>query len=206
LRLAREWRYRVRVCAVDGPLRPGFEIRYAHRTCDRLLSKGPFQKWCKPGPVPSPVGRELHRRATWFARGLRRSDRKLRLVEAFPNVFLGTMLERREPPERREKLNAFWERCWRGSPSHLERLARLLFDDRAAEICRFGRELTNREERAAFVCALTAWSALRGLATQVGARNEGLICLGPPASLRPWVRQELRSYGPRIRWPRGHNR
>jgi hypothetical protein len=89
------------VTAIDAPVVP--DLEHGHRTVERLLSGGLFQRRCKPGASHVPgTGLELRgagrETATQFAcitseRPLVREFPRVwgatNLVEAFPNAFLG---------------------------------------------------------------------------------------------------------------------
>ena len=94
---------------IDGPLTTDFQLINRYRAADAFLSRGAFQKRCKPGPVDVPRGQLLHYHATELAKlvlelneegylhveDAGHPDRihQSRVVEAFPNAFLGVLLE-----------------------------------------------------------------------------------------------------------------
>jgi predicted nuclease with RNAse H fold len=119
----------------------------------------------------------------------------VRVVEAFPNAFLGVMLD--------EKTFAAFERIPRGKKSDI-------FFAQASRDCSFDRlfeclgwndvilreqiravahETTrvSHEHRAALVCVLTAACALSGQAIYIGDEVGGSICLPPICLWASWA-------------------
>lgn len=90
--------------AFDGPVRRGFDIIGRYRTAERMLTRRLRPLIGKPGQSSAPVGRKLNHHANECVqhvigqsdvRDARHGvpiDRKA-LVEAFPNSFLGMMIE-----------------------------------------------------------------------------------------------------------------
>jgi predicted nuclease with RNAse H fold len=82
--------------AIDGPIIPtATNAEQVVRHCERLLSKGLFGRRCKPGFSHFGTGLSLRKAATTIASempGYRRHN-GVRVVEAFPNAFLGVMLD-----------------------------------------------------------------------------------------------------------------
>ena len=52
---------------IDGPLAHKLNKVNRYRSADALLSRGPFQKRCKPGQTDSGTGKRLHEHATKLA-------------------------------------------------------------------------------------------------------------------------------------------
>jgi hypothetical protein len=100
--------------AIDGPIVPtATNPEQIIRRCERRLSKGPFGKRCKPGFSHFGTGLKLRKAATTIASempGYRRHN-GVRVVEAFPNAFLGVMLD--------DKTYAAFERIPRGKKSDI---------------------------------------------------------------------------------------
>ena len=185
--------------AIDGPIVPtATNPEQVIRRCERLLSKGPFGKRCKPGFSHFGTGLKLRKAATTIASempGYRRHN-GVRVVEAFPNAFLGVMLD--------DKAYAAFERIPRGKKSDIfftqacrdrtfDRLFECLGWDDAIlreQIQTVARETTrmSHEHRAAFVCALTAGCALSEQAAYVGDEVGGSICLPPLCLWADWAR------------------
>lgn len=98
--------------AIDGPLRPNLVFDpSSYRVVDAVLSRGIFQKRGKPGPTNGGSGPELHRHAIQLAKLAVNQHRVLSshflptvhaklVVEAFPNLFLGFLLDEQDYPRR----------------------------------------------------------------------------------------------------------
>jgi predicted nuclease with RNAse H fold len=188
--------------AIDGPIVPTtIDSEQLIRRCERLLSKGLFSKRCKPGFSHFGTGLSLRKAATTIASempGYRRHN-GVRVVEAFPNAFLGVMLD--------DKTYAAFERIPRGKKSDIffaqasrdgifDRLFECLrwHDDILREqIAAIARETTriSHEHRAAFVCVLTAACALSEQAAYIGDEVGGSICLPPLYLWADWARAVL---------------
>lgn len=184
--------------SIDGPLCPGtaekFEVVNRYRQCERRLSGGIFQKRCKPGPTNSPRGFALHQQATKIANHLRVKYPKTLIAEAFPNAFLGVMLPDSSfvsPIRRGTKSDVFWEHCLKGA--FMRRLSHLLYRRHALRIMDHASVLDNHDERAAFVCAITARGAEAQMNFVVGGGQDGSIALPPASLIQPWARKALRA-------------
>jgi len=191
--------------AIDGPIVPtATGPEHVIRRCERLLSKGPFGRRCKPGFSHFGTGLRLRLAATTIAGempGYRRHN-GVRVVEAFPNAFLGVMLD--------DKTYAAFERIPRGKKSDIfftqasrdrtfDRLFECLDWDDAIlreQIEAVARETTriSHEHRAALVCVLTAACALSGQAAYVGDEIGGSICLPPLFLWAGWAKAALQSF------------
>jgi hypothetical protein len=95
---------RIVAAAFDGPIRRGFDVIGRYRTAERMLTRRLHSLVGKPGQSSAPVGRLLSHRANECVRylvthcvvqdarhGVPIDQRAL--VEAFPNSFLGMMIE-----------------------------------------------------------------------------------------------------------------
>jgi Protein of unknown function (DUF429) len=185
--------------AFDGPLRRGFEPIGRYRTAERMLTRRLGRRIGKPGASSAPVGRLLNAHANACATAVlqhcdvalathatRIDDRAV--VEAFPSGFLGVMID--EPStlaaRRHNRSDLFFARwCEREIFDGL--LEHLLPGRRLA---RAPTDLTDHDERAAFVCAVTALCVAAGDYTAVGD-HDGWIILPPYALLQPWAREDL---------------
>jgi predicted nuclease with RNAse H fold len=123
----------------------------------------------------------------------------VRVVEAFPNAFLGVMLD--------DKTYAAFERIPRGRKSDVffkqasrDRTFDRLFESLGwddlnlrEQIQAVSRETTriSHEHRAALVCVLTAACALSGRAAYIGDEVGGSICLPPRDLWADWARAAL---------------
>jgi predicted nuclease with RNAse H fold len=188
--------------AIDGPIVPtATSPEQVIRRCERLLSKGPFGKRCKPGFSHFGTGLRLRQAATTIASEMPRHRRHsgVRVVEAFPNAFLGVMLD--------DKTYAAFERIPRGKKSDIfftqasrDRIFDRLFeclgwddDMLRKQIEAVARETTriSHEHRAAFVCVLTAACALSEQAAYIGDEVGGSICLPPLCLWADWAKAAL---------------
>jgi hypothetical protein len=180
--------------AFDGPLRRGFEAIGRYRTAERMLTRRLGRRIGKPGASSAPVGMLLNAHANACASAvLRHCDVKLAthatriddraVVEAFPSSFLGVILDDSSTlaARRHNRSDLFFLRCCDRLIDHLLPGRRLGCDLVA---------LTNHDERAAFVCALTALCVAAGDYTAVGD-DDGWIILPPYALLQPWAKEAL---------------
>ncbi|MHB8269117.1 DUF429 domain-containing protein [Bradyrhizobium sp.] len=195
--------------AIDGPIvRSLTDPEQVVRRCERLLSKGPFGKRCKPGFSHFGTGLKLRNAATTIASempGYRRHS-GVQVVEAFPNAFLGVMLD--------DKTYTAFERIPRGRKSDIfftqasrdrtfDRLFECLgWDDviLRKQIQTIACETTciAHEHRAALVCVLTGACALSGQAVYVGDEAGGSICLPPRSLWAGWARAALEASSDQI--------
>lgn len=186
-----------RAISFDGPLVPGptsFAVVNRYRDCERLLSGGIFQKRCKPGPTNSPRGQALHRQTTSLANELVTLYPAATISEAFPNAFLGIMLPDKtftRPIRRGIKSDVFWKVAVSES-GLMKRVLTHLFGAAAPQIYRECRALEDHDERAAFVCAVTARAAHSGRSLVVHTRLDGSIALGPAHFTQRWALAHLR--------------
>ena len=184
---------------IDGPLARGLVRVNHYRAADALLTRGTFQRRCKPGPTNSPTGRQLHAHATQLANIVvnLRGEGHLqlenaphphhihtsRIVEVFPDAFLGVLLQDADFEPiilGRGKSDRFWERA----VGHylLENLVQHL-----APQTEFGQPLNSIEDhdhRAAFICALASMCVSRNEYVSVGDPEHGHIIL-PPCGVWP---------------------
>lgn len=180
---------------IDGPLLPGLihdpEIPYRH--AEEILSKGPFQKRGKAGQSSSAVGRVLHEHATRLAHltmegvdaGYFRiaaaehshaiSD--FNIVEAFPTGFMSVILSDRwhedNPTDRKNRAGHYWA----ASMSTDGPLARVMESLGVSDPSRLLSIVTDRDERDAVICAITAMGVIRNRYTAVGDIRHGWIIL-----------------------------
>jgi hypothetical protein len=121
----------------------------------------------------------------------------VRIVEAFPSLFLAALLDEDTIPVlNRDASDRFWDVSLSdGGP--LPRLIAALLPGRAfpEEL----RAITHHDERAGFVCALTALTVLHGTQVAVGDAMDGDIILPPMThwgsgqDSTPWLQRELRA-------------
>jgi len=176
-----------------------FHYRPGYRECERLLSGGILQSRCKPGSSNSPRGKKLHAAATTIANILSEEFTSVRIVEAFPNAFLGVLLPDSAFGKkilRRKKSDVFWD--WTLRRSELMRLVlEDLFPKQSGPLHCLAERLTNHDERAAFICAVTSRGAELRKAVSVG-NVEGSILLPPRKFISMWAAGHLESKGVRV--------
>ncbi len=200
---------RAAACAIDGPLRPGLALSSRRRLCERLLVLGKMGKRCRPGEVLTPQGFRLHQAATAAATLV--APRVLpppacvpekvlpvppaALCEAFPSAFMAFLV-----PEgsfdhlalvpRGRKTDWLYEEMLAGR-SFAAMLADLLGARSTRHLMRQMAAVTNHDERAAVVCAVTALCLIRCRFAAVGDDKGGYIILPPRERWAPWVADAL---------------
>lgn len=198
---------------VDGPLARDLMHVQHYRAAEAILSRGKLQKRGKPGQTSSPTGQQLHLHATDLARlaiqeavvaEAAHADaiHPLRIVEAFPNAFLLALLEEsRIPRLNRDASDRFWPIA--AEPFEgLDRVFQLLLPGRQVQPA--PGLLTDHEERAALVCALTALSVVADTFVAVGDPVYGDIVL-PGISVwgdsgsRSWLLAEVEANALKMR-------
>lgn len=180
--------------ALDGPLTTGLMPVTRYRFAERMLTAG-FQPWIgKPGQSNSPNGKKLNEYANRAAvaliamRALAESKHahnvhSLAVVEAFPTSFLGLLLHQPHGVRSRRKKHSdsFFEiLAENGTLASL--LTRLLPKRSIPDIC----QIKNHDDRAAFVCAVTALCVAANCYTAVGD-HDGWIILPPLSLIQPWA-------------------
>src|SRR5262249_46565891 len=157
---------RVLAAAVDGPLVPGLGGHSKYRACESILSRGVLQRRGKPGPTNGGSGPAVHREATRLARftltelnvGESRHQVAIHseaVVEAFPNLFVGTLCDEKLFPSRPSKKRKWTDTLFLdiGVQRRLKSLLTSLLPQREV---RGNWKLKDHEEIAGLVCALTA--------------------------------------------------
>lgn len=191
----------VSVCAIDGPLHGSLEIMDRYRLPERLLTRG-FQRIGKPGQSSSPQGRRLNQEASLFAALVLDTNRldasafdaaihDRALVEAFPTSFLGTMLPEDGVPEHGQRSDVYYSHLLGRAPTPPKDLLSALLADLlpGRAIAQDPATVTDHDERAALVCALTALSVVSARYVAVGDEADGFITLG--AHTQDWAVQQL---------------
>jgi hypothetical protein len=190
---------KLEAAAFDGPLQPGFEPIGHYRTAERMLTRRIGIKISKPGQSHAPMGKLLNQAANKCVRlvldhcdvaparhGVPIDARAV--VEAFPTGFLGLMLEQPSliVAVRSDRSDVYFR--FLAKDGTLRRLALHLLPGRAFH----GSldEVINHDDRAAWVCALTALCVAAGDFTAVGDAN-GWIILPPRAFTAGWARDDL---------------
>ena len=164
-----------------------------------MLTRRLQPKIGKPGQASAPVGKRLNAAANLCvnvvlekcqiatATHVTRIDQKA-IVEAFPTAFMGVMLRdpRSLPTSRNNRSDIFFQHLI--ATDALEYLITCLLPGRSL-VDRLDA-ITNHDDRAALVCALTALSVAAGDYTAVGD-SDGWIILPPHRFVRSWARVDL---------------
>lgn len=181
--------HRIAAAAFDGSLRRGFDIIGRYRTAERMLTRRLRPLIGKPGQSSTPLGKTLNHHANACVRHVLDHadladaqhavaiDAKA-VVEAFPSSFLGLMIN--DPAalaaRRGDRSDIFFR--------HLAANGGL---GAVIEHCLPGKrfaadpgDIVNHDDRAAFVCALTALCIAVDHYSAVGDDIDGWIILPPP--------------------------
>jgi hypothetical protein len=190
--------------AIDGPIVPASKISTPIvRHCEHVLSRGMFGRRCKPGFSHFGTGFRLRQAATTIALEMPSQKRTANapVVEAFPNAFIGVMLDDRAYQEmghipRGKKSDVFFRRAV--SDRAFDRLFHCLQWDSpclSAQIAALAEATTriSHEHRAAMVCVMTAACALSTKTKMIGDNVGGHICLPPLDVWADWAKRELES-------------
>lgn len=194
------------VTAIDAPLLP--ELTAAKRKCERVFTLGKFQRRFKPG-LSHIAGTGMCLRKAGFesahqflqvttgqalGAGFPRVMPNHNVVEAFPNAFLGVMLDEKcyeDIPclKRGQKFDWLYDECRKRGAFHrvvsvLDLGCNRMFLDTLDST-------TNHEERAALVCLLTAASVAMGRYTAVGEHIGGFFFLPSLDLWTNWSRKEM---------------
>lgn len=190
---------RLEAAAFDGPLRTGFTVIGSYRAAERMLTRRLQPKIGKPGPSSAPVGKALNDAANACAKVVMQHCKladathgvridKLAVVEAFPSSFLGLLIEDPAyvPVRRSDRSDRYFEHLV-DSGGLTDLIARLLpgrsLNGRLADV-------TNHDDRAALICAVTALSVAAGEFTAVGD-SQGWIILPPAWAIQSWGLRDL---------------
>lgn len=189
---------RLRAAAFDGPLRRGLDEIGAYRRAERMLTLGFQPRIGKPGQSNSPVGRLLNAHAnacaqTVLATGLvvpsmhpQAIDNQA-IVEAFPSAWLGMLIANPEAlaATRSNRSDRFYRHL--AHEGVLDAVLAHLLPGRAAPSF---DAITDHDERAALICALTALGVAADDYVAVGDA-QGWIMLPPAGLIRPWAHEQL---------------
>lgn len=178
--------------AVDGPLLPSLIDSDLVRPCEQFFSRGLFCRRCKPGLSHFGTGYLLRQAAFetshQFGKHFYGADYTLgnRIVEAFPNLFLGVMVSddayRAMPKLRRGQKFDWLYGCATSKLAQLRDYAKLT-DKVYAKIA----IESDHEMRAALVCLLTAALAVEDKAVRAGCDSGGWFWLPPIELWEPWA-------------------
>ncbi len=197
--LKRIFKDRQAMCvALDGPFRERLDTIGEYRTAEMILTRGLAKHIGKPGQSSSGNGIRLNESTNEIARLLLAEDlvadtaheariMDKAIVEAFPTSFMGVMLAKDRVPVHGPRSDAYFEHLLgpdtpRPRPSHVNTLTDLvhrllpghhLLGDLA--------DVTDHDNRAAVICALTALCVVTGQYVAAGDRGNGYIILPPKA-------------------------
>jgi predicted nuclease with RNAse H fold len=198
--------------AIDGPILAATAADGLKRLSESLLIGRGFNVRCKPGMSHHGFGLDLRRAAAPIvaeacllakpaskAFGDRQIRHSIPLVEAFPNAFLGVLLDDADyraigPVSRGAKFDRVYERAVVAGRIHsvfgeLGWKAPELMETVESEA--LNSSCASHEKRAALICLLTAACGLAGNAEYVGDALGGWICLPPQKIWAPWARLAL---------------
>ncbi len=187
--------------AFDGPLRRGFDVIGRYRAAERMLTRQLQSLTGKPGQATTPIGKLLNEHANLnVAVVLEHCDLALArhhaaihekaIVEAFPSSFLGVMIETPKAlnARRADRSDTFFQHLARAGA--LQRLINHCLPGRL--IGQHPSAVTNHDDRAALVCALTALCVAARDYTAVGD-EDGWIILPPSSFVQGWAMDALRA-------------
>jgi hypothetical protein len=181
--------------AFDGPLRSDLEPIAVYRVAERMLTRRLQRLIGKPGQSSTPVGKQLNCHANECAKivlGLgkispathRTAIHSKAIVEAFPSSFLGLMIA--EPQlfaaQRGNRSDIFYVHL-AGTGVLTRLICDLLPNRRLVDIF---EAVTNHDDRAAVVCALTSLCVAARRYSSVGDQ-QGWIILPPKDFIQPWA-------------------
>jgi hypothetical protein len=181
------------VAAFDGPLRGDLEVIGKYRMAERALTRRLGLKIGKPGQSSSQTGKLLNNATNQAVRCLLeinclatachdKAIHEFAIVEAFPSSFMGLLLPEASiiAGKRSGKSDRYFKAltCGGGFAKLLQRL----LPERTADYDIIA--IKNHDDRAAFVCALTALAVAADDYTAVGD-DDGWIILPPYDSIVP---------------------
>jgi hypothetical protein len=189
------------VIAIDGPLLPRSSHICSKRKCEIWLSQGTFQRRCKPGFSHFGQGLTFRKAATetavqvghlgskfHYVPAKRQVMAGLNIVEAFPNAFIGVLLDEKcfsvQRMPRRRKFDYLYERaCEEGIFDKI--LLHLSWP--STSLISALRSERDHEKRAALVCLITAGCVAAGAAEAVGDIEGGYIWLPEKSLWASWA-------------------
>ncbi|MDX0695434.1 DUF429 domain-containing protein [Sinorhizobium medicae] len=198
------------VIAIDGPLVPIGSSDSLVRFCERLFTKGLFQRRCKPGPSHVRGSGQALRRAAAETAGqvlhlaMPAEDRTIfperAIVEAFPNAFLGVMLDDEvylaSKAAKRKKFDWLYERAI--EVGVLDKLLDAI-GCQNLQLRNAIRNETDHEKRAALICLLTAACAATERTEVVGDEAGGWFWLPPQVMWASWASEALEQNKAKLR-------
>ncbi|MCA1442091.1 DUF429 domain-containing protein [Ensifer sp. IC4062] len=190
------------VIAIDGPLMPSDAPDDLDRVCERLFIRGAFHARCKPGLSHHGHGLALKKAAAETAAQVRHLAAAsmigksvipgAAIIEAFPNAFLGVLLEDERyamsRAAKRRKFDWLYDRAVESGV--FDRLLRTIGWNNETLLQKVTTE-RDHEKRAAWICLLTAATAAAGKSEVVGDEAGGWFWLPPTELWAGWARQAL---------------
>ena len=196
--------YKLLAVAIDGPLRRDFDLIKRYRSAERVLSRGELSKRIgKPGQSSSPNSIKLNRQANQAAKAVKRlclrnasHDEAIdeqAVVEAFPTSFLGVMVRHPDRLSTGKRSDRYFANLdgYITPDRSLSQLIECLLGPKKWE--KHIHLLTNHDDRAAFVCAITALCIACGEYTAVGDFEDGWIILPPKHAFSEWAWEAIRA-------------
>jgi predicted nuclease with RNAse H fold len=199
----------VDVVAIDAPLLPPGTADTLPRHCERVFSRGLFQKRCKPGMSHVRGTGQLLRKhgrqaaeqlliARSFGTSLQPLQRvwpNAPIVEAFPNAFLGVAVPDDDyatitTMKRGGKFDWLYDR-WIVWGLFRTAVAAAELPEEIAARCEVE---TDHDVRAALVCLLTSAFAANGAAVAVGRGVDGYFFLPPTRLWAQWAKDLIDSW------------
>jgi hypothetical protein len=187
--------------AFDGPLRRGLDVIGRYRTAERMLTRRLQPLIGKPGQASAPIGKLLNAHANscaWIV--LDRCDlanathsiaiHERAVAEAFPSSFLGVMIENPTSLKARrgDRSDTFFQHL--SAAGILHRWIAHLLPGRVVSLD--PSAITNHDDRAALICAITALCIAAGDFIAVGD-EDGWIILPSAELVQPWAIDLLRA-------------
>jgi hypothetical protein len=184
--------------AFDGPFRGALDVMGFYRKAEWVLTRPEFRRRIgKPGQSSAPIGKVLNEHTNYCVEaalprvGLAQHMGAIHpkaVVEAFPSSFLGVMLADPEAlsVKRADRSDVYFAHL--AGNGTLTRLLNLRLPGR--QVRPDPQAVSNHDDRAALICALTALGVAARAFVSVGD-DEGRIVLPPIEMLAPWARQAL---------------
>jgi len=185
----------IMVAAFDGPLRQGFDRIGVYRMAERMLVKRLQPHIGKPGQSSAPVGISLNVAANncvmtaLEVASIGRAAHDLAIheqavVEAFPSSFMGIMLADPSAVQavRGNRSDTYYQ--FLAQSGGLQSLVEHLLPGRVPD--QSFASVTDHDDRAGLICALTALSVAKCDYSAVGDEN-GWIILPPRKLIADWA-------------------
>src|SRR6056297_3415147 len=189
--------------AIDGPVLPTNQIDYRIRPTEKALLWNVFRRRCAVGETCRGIGAALRRGGCDTARqfGDRTANSNCQttypqiqahrhVIEAFPNAFMGVMLDDAPYMESMPRLKRggrfeWLLSTWRKNAAVQQLKTRLQWDE--PELWKELASNGDHEEQAALVCALTAVCVYRNAYVAVGEPIGGYLFLPPWELWAEWA-------------------